>query len=75
VNRRVRGARTVAITKNETLTGLNKPKQLTLAVVILDPHGETVHYVRTPFEEEPGFKAMSVNFDLAALLALAQEPA
>jgi hypothetical protein len=75
VKGRVRGARTVTITKNEILTGLNKPEQFILALVILDPDQETVRYARVPFEKEPDFKATSVNYDLAALLALAQEPA
>ena len=75
VKGRVRGARTVTITKNEILTGLNKPEQFILALVILDPDHESVHYIRSPFEKEPDFKATSVNYDLAALLALAQEPA
>jgi superfamily II DNA or RNA helicase len=74
VKGRARGAKTVTITKNEILTGLNKPEQFILAVVILDPDRETVHYVRTPFEKEPDFKATSVNYDIAALLAQAREP-
>jgi hypothetical protein len=75
VKGRVRGARTVTITKNEILTGLNKPEQFILALVLLDPDKETVCYARVPFEKEPDFRATSVNYDLAALLALAQEPA
>ncbi|MEI8022251.1 MAG: DUF3883 domain-containing protein, partial [Schlesneria sp.] len=35
VKGRVRGAETITITKNEILTGLNKPKQFILAVVLL----------------------------------------
>ncbi len=75
VKGRVRGAKTVTITKNEILTGLNKPEQFILALVMLDPDKETVRYARVPFEKEPDFRATSVNYDLAALLALAQEPA
>lgn len=75
VKGRVRGAKTVTITKNEILTGLNKPEQFILALAILDPDDESVRYVRMPFEKEPDFNATSVNYDLAALLALAQEPA
>jgi len=72
---RVRGAQTVTITKNEILTGLNKPEQFILALVILDADQEAVRYVRTPFEKEPDFKATSVNYDLDKLLAIAKEPA
>ncbi len=75
VKGRVRGAKTITVTKNEILTGLNKPEHFILAVAILDPDKETVRYVRTPFDKEPDFKATSVNYDLAALLAQSQEPA
>jgi superfamily II DNA or RNA helicase len=75
VKGRVRGARTVTISKNEILTGLNKPEQFILALVILDPDKETVRYARMPFEKAPDFRATSVNYDLAALLALSREPA
>jgi hypothetical protein len=74
VKGRVRGAKIVTITKNEILTGFNKPEQFILALVILDPDRAEVRYVRTPFEREPDFKATSVNYDLDKLLALAQEP-
>src|SRR5262249_43517678 len=36
VKGRVRGARTVTITKNEILTGFNKPDEFILALVIID---------------------------------------
>ncbi|HVX16325.1 MAG TPA: helicase-related protein [Pirellulales bacterium] len=75
VKGRVRGAKTVTITKNEILTGLNKPEQFILALAILDADREAVCYVRVPFEKEPDFNATSVNYDLAALLAMGQEPA
>ena len=75
VKGRVRGAKTVTITKNEILTGLNKPDEFILAIVSLDRRPGRVRYVRMPFEKEPDFKATSVNYDLAALLAQAQEPA
>src|SRR5579884_4203704 len=75
VKGRVRGARTVTITKNEILTGLNKPQQFILALVLLDPDREEVRYARVPFEKEPDFKATSVNYDLEKLLAIAEEPA
>jgi superfamily II DNA or RNA helicase len=75
VKGRARGAQTVTITKNEILTGLNKPEQFILALVLLDADREEVRYVRVPFEKEPDFKATSVNYDLDKLLALAQEPA
>lgn len=75
VKGRVKGAKTVTITKNEILTGLNKPDEFILAVVIIDQETTVVRYCRTPFEKEPDFKATSVNYDLDKLLAQAKEPA
>lgn len=74
VKGRVRGATTVTITKNEILTGLNKPDEFILAVVLLDLDGEEVRYVRLPFEKEPDFKATSINFDMDALLRISRTP-
>jgi len=75
VKGRVKGAKTVTITKNEILTGLNKPDEFILAIVIIDQDTTVAWYCRTPFETEPDFKATSVNYDLDKLLAQAKEPA
>jgi len=75
VKGRVKGAKIVTITKNEILTGLNKPNEFILAIVIIDQDATVVRYCRTPFEKEPDFKATSVNYDLNKLLAQAKEPA
>ncbi len=72
---RVNGARTVTVTKNEILTGLNKPEEFILAIVLINQDRAEVRYIRTPFEKEPDFKATSVNFDLEKILAIAKEPA
>lgn len=74
VKGRIRGAETVTITKNEILTGLNKPEQFILAIVLLDPDRDEVRYIRRPFEQEPDFKATSVNYELSALLAVSESP-
>jgi len=71
---RVNGAKTVTITKNEILTGLNKPEDFILAIALLDADRAEVRYVRRPFEKEPDFKATSVNYDLDKLLLQAEEP-
>ena len=70
-----RGIGAKTITKNEILTGLNKPNEFILAVVIIDQDSTEVRYCRTPFEREPDSKATSVNYDLIQLLAHAWEPA
>jgi hypothetical protein len=75
VKGRVVGARTVTVTKNEILTGLNKPDDFILALVEIQ--GETAHpprYVRRPFGKEPDIGVTSVNYDLEQLLAQAQAP-
>jgi hypothetical protein len=69
----VTGSKTVTNTKNEILTGLNKPNEFILTVVIIDQDSTEVRYCRTPFEKEPDFKATSVNYDLTQLLAQARE--
>jgi len=55
--------------------GLNKADEFMLALAIIDQDTADVPYCRTSFEKEPDFKATSVNYDLAKLLALAKEPA
>jgi uncharacterized OB-fold protein len=75
VKGRVSGAATVTVTKNEILTSLNKPEDYILAIVeFQEGDGHRVHYVRRPFRREPDFGVTSVNYDLAELLARAEEP-
>jgi hypothetical protein len=74
VKGRTVGAETVTITKNEILTGLNKPEQFILAIVEVE--GDTAHaphYVRRPFGIEPDFGVTSVNYDLSDLLARSED--
>jgi superfamily II DNA or RNA helicase len=75
VKGRVAGAKTVTVTKNEILTGLNKPEDFMLAVVQVEDDSEThVWYIRRPFHLEPDFGVTSVNYDLKDLLARAEQP-
>jgi len=75
VKGRVAGATTVTVTRNEILTSLNKLDDYILAIVeLLDGDEHRVHYVRRPFRREPDFGVTSVNYDLAELLARAEEP-
>ncbi|MFV1968457.1 MAG: protein NO VEIN domain-containing protein, partial [Pirellulaceae bacterium] len=69
VKGRVVGAKTVAITRNEIVTGINTRASFILAIVQVD--GDDVQkpvYVREPFEREPDFDVTSVNYKLAELL-------
>lgn len=75
VKGRVAGSKTVTITKNEILTGLNKPDEFFLALCLIEGENVELRYVRQPFEKEPDFKATSVNYDLDKLLAQSQVPA
>lgn len=67
VKGRAKGATTVTVSKNEILTGLNKPEKFILAVVEVD--GSTTHttYLKHPFRNAPDFTATSVNYDLSEL--------
>lgn len=76
VKGRVKGASTVAITRNEMLYALNQADKFLLAVVQIgeDDSVEGPHYIRNPFDSEPGWGVSSINFDLKQLLALAEVP-
>ena len=74
VKGRAAGAKTVTITKNEVLTGLNKPEDFILALVEIYGDRATPRYVRRPFQREPDFGVTSVNYDLEELLARGEAP-
>lgn len=68
VKGRAKGANSVTVSKNEILTGLNKPEEYILAIVEVD--GEQTHtvYLKKPFRNAPDFTATSVNFDIIDLV-------
>ena len=70
VKGRVTGASTVTITRNEMLYALNQADKFLLAIVLVDEDDaiDGPHYLRNPFEAEPGWGVSSVNYDLKALL-------
>ncbi len=75
VKGRAKGAKTVTVTKNEILTGLNKLDQFVLALVVID--GDQVdgpRYVFQPFSQVPDFGVTSINYDLSGLLEQAVSP-
>ena len=65
---------TVTVTKNEILTGLNKPDDFILAVVEVDGDATTPRYIRRPFEREPDFAVTSINYSLSEILLRGSEP-
>ena len=78
VKGRVADATTVTVTKNEILTGLNKPNQFILALArIHDDDSVELWYARRPFkgDQETFFKMTSANYNFAALAADAEAPA
>lgn len=75
VKRRVSGAATLSVTRNENLYSLNKPEDYILGIVeFLDGGEHRAHYVREPFRREPDFGVTSVNYDFAELLARGEAP-
>jgi hypothetical protein len=78
VKGRIAGAPTVTVSRNEILTSLNEPQRFVLALVEVSPHhGESVRYLRCPFQgrsEEMLFDVTSINFDWSALWARALTP-
>lgn len=74
VKGRAADADTVTVTKNEILTGLNKPDEFILAIVEVDGQAGQPRYVRRPFTNEPDFELTSANYKLRELLARSTEP-
>jgi SNF2 family DNA or RNA helicase len=75
VKGRVAGAPTITVTRNEILFSLNKPEDFILAIVeFIDETNHKVHYLRQPFQREPDFNAVTVDYDFAGLLARAETP-
>jgi superfamily II DNA or RNA helicase len=74
VKGRVAGATSVTVTKNEILTGLNKPEQFILALVLVNEEkADRPVYVRRPFAREPDFGVTSVNYSLNELLSRGEQ--
>ena len=75
VKGRAQDADTVTVTRNEILTGLNKPDAFILAIVVVDQVGASEpRYVRKPFKKDPDWDAVSVNYDLPSLLRASDAP-
>ncbi|MHB1752167.1 MAG: helicase-related protein [Acidiferrobacter sp.] len=72
VKGRAKGSRTVTVTRNEILYGLNQQDKFILAIVLVDgDRHEGPFYVRKPFGQEPDWAVTSINLDLDQLLAKA----
>lgn len=74
VKGRVKGASTVTITRNEMLYAFNQGDKFVLAIALVG-EGDVIdgpHYIRNPFDREPGWGVASINFNLGDLLAKAE---
>lgn len=76
VKGRVKGAGTVCITRNEMLYAFNQGDKFVLAIVLVGDGDATEgpHYIRNPFDREPGWGVSSINYHLGDLLARAEAP-
>jgi len=74
VKGRVKGAGTVCITRNEIMYAFNQGDKFVLAIVLVgeDDAVDGPHYVRNPFDREPGWGVASINFDIKSLLDRAE---
>jgi superfamily II DNA or RNA helicase len=74
VKGRIKGAGTVCITRNEMLYAFNQGDKFVLAVVLVGEGDltEGPHYIRNPFDREPGWGVASINYNLGDLLARAE---
>jgi superfamily II DNA or RNA helicase len=74
VKGRVVGANTVTISRNEMIYALNQADKFLLAIVLVGEHDvlDGPHYLRNPFEIEPGWGVSSINFEIKALLERAE---
>jgi superfamily II DNA or RNA helicase len=77
VKGRVKGADTVSVTRNEILYAFNQGEKFVLAVVLVgeDDKVDGPHYVRNPFDREPGWGVCAVTYDLRDLLSRTEHPA
>ncbi|WP_066559795.1 helicase-related protein [Croceicoccus bisphenolivorans] len=74
VKGRVKGAGTVTVSRNEMLYAFNQGDKFVLAIALVDSDDsiDGPHYVRNPFDREPGWGVASINFNLSELLARAE---
>lgn len=66
------GATTVTVSKNEILTGLNKPEEFILAIVEVEGEKTKTVYLKRPFVQAPDASAASINYNIDDLLRYAE---
>jgi hypothetical protein len=72
---RAKGASTITVSRNEMLYALNQAEKFVLAIVLVgeDDQVDGPHYIRNPFDSEPGWNVSSSNFDVQGLLKMAMQ--
>ncbi len=75
VKGRASGEQTLTVSRNEILYSLNTPDDFILGMVEFI-HGDShqVHYLRRPFQREPDFHVITVNYSFPELLERAEPP-
>jgi superfamily II DNA or RNA helicase len=74
VKGRAKGNKTVTVTRNEVLYGLNQQDKFILAIVLVEgDQYEGPFYVKKPFSQEPDWAVTSINLDLSELLKRAEK--
>ncbi|MDC0253129.1 DUF3883 domain-containing protein, partial [Chloroflexi bacterium] len=65
----------IVVTRNEIMTGLNKPNDFRLAIVRIDNNiAQAPVYIKEPFNKEPGFAQISATYDLKDMIDKGEEP-
>lgn len=74
VKGRAKGSKTVTISKNEILTGLNREDEFILAIVEVDGAKTKTVYLKNPFKgmDKPTFAEVSRNFNIMDLIRNAE---
>lgn len=74
VKGRIKGASTITVTRNEMIYAFNQGDKFVLAVAIVDERDavDGPHYIRNPFDREPGWGVASINYNLSDLLSRAE---
>ncbi|MFL5329182.1 MAG: helicase-related protein [Gemmataceae bacterium] len=73
VKGRAKDATTITVTSNEIRYAFNQAEKFVLAVVFVNDDDTTVgpHFIRKPFDSEPGWGVSSINYHLNDLLTRA----
>jgi SNF2 family DNA or RNA helicase len=74
VKGRISGADTVTVTRNEILYGVNQGEKFVLAIVFVhdDDSVDGPHYIRKPFDSEPGWGVSAWSIEIKKLLQRAE---